>query len=749
MSQNPSLNQSRFSRLRSMTGSTLTTGLLARKRMWIGPALTAIVIAVVGWMTHRSVEQSVKSNLGEQLQTLLDADVATLEFWFEERRIDARSMARMKRVSASVEQLAATAQQAKPNELTAALLTSTAMAELRERMQPLLESGRIEGFVVIDQNSMVLGRDQDTGVGDGTIVARFQPVLAPVFAGNTIIIPPFPSTMPQVDLDGVIRAGVPMMAVASPVRPTDGEPLAALCLMLNPEKEFTKILQAARAGNSGETYAFNAEGLMITGSRFDDELKRIGLLADNERIRSVLNVHIRDPGADLTEGNRPTLRGPDQPLTRLAAAAINGNDGVDVDGYRDYRGVSVVGAWKWLPRERIGIATEVDSEEAFEPLYALRRAFGVLAALLAFTTMAMGGLAVYASRLDLRARRSALEAKRLGQYALGEKLGAGGMGVVYRAHHDMLHRPTAVKLLHLDKTDAQALARFEQEVQLTSQLTHPNTIAIYDYGRTAEGIFYYAMEYLEGISLDDLVKRFGPLPSERVNHVLRQLCGSLSEAHGLGLIHRDVKPANVMLTKCGGMCDFVKLLDFGLVKSQNADRNVTLAGSLTGTPLYMSPEAIQREELDARSDLYAVGAVGYFLLTGTPVFDGKSIVDICKQHVQETPQRPAERLGQPVDERLEELILRCLAKRPDDRPASAESCEEDLLSCESANRWTSIQAKAWWAKHLSIDPLIEETLAAPQDFTETVDKTMYSPNNHKQGSSVNLVADRSDNTREH
>ena len=724
MSQEISFAQSRLTRFKSLTGSALTTGLLSHKRMWIGPALMAIVIAVVGWMTHRSVEHSVKTNLGEQLQTLLEADVATLEFWFEERRIDARSMARMKRISESVELLAATAQQADPNEVTAALLTSNAMAELRERMQPLLESGRIAGFVVIDEHSMVLGREQDTGVGDGTIVARFQPILAPVFAGSTIIIPPFPSTMPQVDLDGSIRAGVPMMAVASPVRSAAGEPIAALCLMLNPEKEFTKILQVARAGRSGETYAFNSEGLMITGSRFDDALKRIGLLADDEQTRSVLNVHIRDPGVDLTRGNRPTLRGPDQPLTRMAADAINGIDSVDVDGYRDYRGVSVVGAWKWLPRESIGIATEVDSAEAFQPLYALRRAFGVLAGLLAFTTLGLAGLTVYASRLELRARRSALEAKRLGQYALGEKLGTGGMGVVYRAHHDMLHRPTAVKLLHVEKTDEQAIARFEREVQLTSQLTHPNTIAIYDYGRTAEGIFYYVMEYLDGISLHDLVDRFGPLPADRVNHILRQLCGSLAEAHSLGLIHRDIKPANIMLTRCGGMCDFVKLLDFGLVKSQNADRNVTLAGSLTGTPLYMSPEAIQQEKLDARSDLYAVGAVGYFLLTGTPVFDGKSIVDICRQHLKAAPDRPADRLGQPVDGQLQEFILRCLSKDPDDRPASAEVCEEELLSCPSASRWTQVQAKAWWAKHLLSDPLEGDTEAETRDFTETIDSTL-------------------------
>ncbi|WP_404309495.1 serine/threonine protein kinase [Neorhodopirellula lusitana] len=724
MSQDSSVNQSRISRLRSLTGAALTTNLLTPKRMWLGPALTAIVIAIVGWMAHRSVESSVKTNLAEQLQALLNADLAILEFWFEERRIDARSMARMKRVSESVAQLSLTAQQATPEEVTVALLTSSEMGELRERMRPLLESGRIEGFVVIDQSGMVIGRDQNTAIGNTTLVERFRPVLAPVFAGTTIVIPPFPSVLPQVDTDGSMRSGVPTMAVASPVNANDGKPIAALCLMLDPAKEFTRILRVARYGTSGETYAFNAEGLMISGSRFDDELKKVGLLADDERTRSVLNVQIRDPGVDLIQGNRPTLRGSEQALTRMAASATSGKDGFDVDGYRDYRGVRVVGAWKWLARENIGIATEVDAAEAFQPLYALRRAFGALAGLLGLTTIGLGGLAVYASRLELSARRSALEAKQLGQYALDEKLGAGGMGVVYRAHHDMLHRPTAIKLLHVDKTDEQAIARFEREVQLTSQLTHPNTIAIYDYGRTPEGIFYYVMEYLDGISLHELVERFGPLPEDRVNHILRQLCGSLSEAHGMGLIHRDIKPANIMLTKCGGMCDFVKLLDFGLVKSQNAGRNVTLAGSLTGTPLYMSPEAIQQDELDARSDLYAVGAVGYFLLTGTPVFDGKSIVDICKQHVHETPQRPSERFGKPIDEQLQTLILRCLAKRPDDRPINAELCEQALLGCPSANRWTQVQAKAWWTAHLAADRFAGDTEVGSQEVTASIDVTL-------------------------
>ena len=714
-----SKGESHVSRVRSAAKSLLTTGLFDRRRLWIGPVLTAVLILAVGWWANRSVETAVKTNLAGQLQALLNADVAALEFWFEERRVDARSMARMKRVSESITQLSVTAQQATPEEVTAALLTSDAMGELRERMRPLLESGRIEGFVVIDESGMVLGRDVNTAIGDAALAVRFQPVLAPVFEGTTVIIPPFPSVLPQEDVDGTIRAGVPVMAVASPVKAEDGTPIAALCLSLNPEKEFTKILRVARAGETGETYAFHAGGLMITGSRFDSELKRIGLLADEEQTRSVLNVHIRDPGVDITQGNRPTLRGPEQPLTRMAAAAVAGDDGVDVDGYRDYRGVQVIGAWKWLSREGIGVATEVDAAEAFQPLNTLRKAFAILVALLLASALGLCGLAWYASRLERDARRATLEARRLGQYALEEEIGAGGMGVVYRAHHDMLHRPTAVKLLHIDKADADAIARFEREVQLTSQLTHPNTIAIYDYGRTPEGVFYYAMEYLDGITLEDLVDRFGPLPEGRVIYILKQLCGSLSEAHGLGMIHRDIKPANVMLTTCGGMHDFVKLLDFGLVKPQDADRNMTLAGSLTGTPLYLSPEAIEHEELDARSDLYAVGAVGYFLLTGTPVFDGKSIVDICNKHLNSDPEPPSDRLGHQFNEDLEQLILKCLAKQPKDRPAKAELLEAELERCQATQTWSRSEARIWWTENVTVSNL-SDTGAVEDDLSETV-----------------------------
>jgi eukaryotic-like serine/threonine-protein kinase len=253
--------------------------------------------------------------------------------------------------------------------------------------------------------------------------------------------------------------------------------------------------------------------------------------------------------------------------------------------------------------------------------------------------------------------------------------------------------------LNLDLLSDKTAARFEREVQLTSGLTHPNTVVIFDYGRTPEGIFYYAMEYLEGINLDDLVTRYGPLPEARVTYILRQVCGSLAEAHATGLVHRDVKPANIVLTCRGGLHDFVKVLDFGLVKTLDGQETVHRSSSnnLAGTPLYLSPEAVNHpDQIDARADVYAIGAVGYFLLTGSPVFQGASVMDICLKHVREAPQPPSARCGRPVSPVFEALLLRCLAKDPTDRPADAADLLRQLDVCPVEGDWTAEDAAAWW-----------------------------------------------------
>lgn len=311
---------------------------------------------------------------------------------------------------------------------------------------------------------------------------------------------------------------------------------------------------------------------------------------------------------------------------------------------------------------------------------------------------ALAGVFVYAAAMIVGLRRQVEVARKLGQYTLETRLGQGGMGVVYRAQHAMLRRPTAVKLM--TGSDPKSLARFEREVQMTSRLTHPNTIAIYDYGRTPDGVFYYAMELLEGITLEDLVEVDGPQPPTRVLHILRQVSGAIAEAHATGLIHRDIKPANVMLTRRGRIPDFVKVLDFGLVKDLQ-DReaaSLSVEGALVGTPLYLAPESITRPgQVSAAADLYAIGAVGYFLLAGVPVFVGKSLVEVCGQHLHNDPVPPSMRAHRPVPEPIEALVLDCLAKDPARRPASADALMRRIEACErEVGEWTPAQAESWW-----------------------------------------------------
>jgi serine/threonine-protein kinase len=310
-------------------------------------------------------------------------------------------------------------------------------------------------------------------------------------------------------------------------------------------------------------------------------------------------------------------------------------------------------------------------------------------------------LAALTSRVIYGLRREVQQAQRLGQYLLEERIGAGGMGVVFRARHALLRRETAVKLLHPERIGEDDLRRFEQEVRLTARLTHPNTIAIYDYGRTPEGIFYYAMEYMDGVDLDELVAYAGPLPEGRVVRILEQVCGALQEAHSAGLIHRDIKPPNILLGRRGGEGDVVKVADFGLVQDVGhaAPESQTTERSVAGTPMFLAPEAISRTALDARSDLYALGAVGYFLLTGHTLFDGKTVVEVCAQHLYSKPRPISELVSHSVSRELEALIHQCLEKEPSARPESAAALRAKLLACSDVQPWRDPDAHLWWEKH--------------------------------------------------
>jgi serine/threonine protein kinase len=414
---------------------------------------------------------------------------------------------------------------------------------------------------------------------------------------------------------------------------------------------------------------------------------------------------LRDPLVNLNDGRQSPRRRTELPFIHAVSESLAGHQGADANGYRDYRGVKVVGAWTWLKDFNLGFVTEMDVSEALRPLRILRAGFWSIFGLLVTGAVLVYLLMRLANRLQVAARKVALNAKQLGQYSLDDKIGEGAFGAVYRAHHALIRRPVAVKLLQTDKLNLLSAGRFEREVQMTSQLTHPNTIALYDYGRTPEGIFYYAMEYLDGLTLDRLVKQYGAQPEGRVISILRQICGSLAEAHNIGLVHRDIKPSNVFLTRRGGVPDFVKVLDFGLVKARFEEGQMDLTGvtATLGTPLYMSPEAVERPtEVDTRSDLYSLGALGYFLVTGEPLFDNHSLGEVLIHQVKTVPMRPSERLRKPVSPDLEQLLMSCLAKNPMARPFSARELDDALALCRSATDWTRDLAEEWWRKFAGV-----------------------------------------------
>jgi serine/threonine-protein kinase len=339
-------------------------------------------------------------------------------------------------------------------------------------------------------------------------------------------------------------------------------------------------------------------------------------------------------------------------------------------------------------------------------------------------------VAPLASRIVYGLTAEVKRAREMGSYRLVEKLGQGGMGEVWRAEHRMLARGAAIKLIRPAVLGAgegshahEMVKRFEREAQATAALRSPHTIEVYDYGIAKDGTFHYVMELLEGFSLQTLVERFGPVPPERAVGLLRQACHSLAEAHAAGLVHRDVKPANLFTCRLGLDVDFVKVLDFGLVKLQGPQaagaEALTMEGGFAGTPSFMPPEvALGAAPIDGRADIYALGCVAYWLLTGRLVFENKNPMQMVIDHVRTRPVPPSQRTDQAIPEALEQIVLRCLQKEPSERPSSIRELDSELRGLEIERRWTEARAQDWWRTH---SPAYFAALEASEDSISIVE----------------------------
>jgi hypothetical protein len=337
--------------------------------------------------------------------------------------------------------------------------------------------------------------------------------------------------------------------------------------------------------------------------------------------------------------------------------------------------------------------------------------------LLATPNYLCAGVAVVISHIITRLGREVRKAREMGSYVLGERIGSGGMGEVWQATHRFLARPAAIKLIKpevlgaVTRQQADVLVqRFRREARAAANLRSPHTIQLYDFGVASDGTFYYVMELLNGMDLQSLVEEHGPVSPARVVHILQQACESLAEAHDRGLVHRDIKPANIQVCCMGQYFDFVKVLDFGLVKIQGsaaqADTRLTAPNVVTGTPAYLSPESALGQPVDRRTDIYSLGCVAYWMLTARYVFDGPGPLQIMARHIQTPPEPPSRYSLVQIPAALEEIVLDCLAKRPEDRPASARDLADRLARCELEQPWTREHARLWWETRLEPEPVL-------------------------------------------
>jgi eukaryotic-like serine/threonine-protein kinase len=660
--------------------------------VWALTPIFILLFAVAPLLCYavRKGEEYNKITVAEQLQAGIDLQSKSLQSWFADRANSIEQLTKSARVQTLLEGTLANAESNPQFKID---------FSVSHRLRQLIEETLGEQVVycllnrdLVSLASAPQGNTENTQSIVGQAFYRNSEVIRAFNGDLTVRFPnstqsPLPSPF-----------SVSSLAICCPIKNSAGKPVAVLVIQCESFDESLRTLIAGmNAGpSSKETYLVSHAGELLSELRFPQRLQRLNeVLAESSRIasrgvddRSVASrrILVRDPGVSLLENKLPRQHSANWPLTRAADAVVGHQDGTDVIGYRNYFGEAVVGSWRWLPNQRLGVVLEQSTSEAFVFSRNLSR---MLCAIFALSLI--GGLI---GLVVGRPRRRSRQIRSVGPYQIQQLIGEGGMGKVYLAEHSLLCRPTAVKILSREKTELSVLMRFEREVQLASQLTHPNTIAIYDFGRNEEGVFYYAMEYIDGGHIGQLVEFNGPLPEGRCIYLIRQLCFALREAHLAGVVHRDIKPQNVMVCDRGGEPDFIKLVDYGLVKAFVAgiSESTTQTNIIIGTPRFMAPERLQSPWLaDPRVDIYSIGGLLYFMVTGElpPLVAPTGSQDSVQLGV-ETLELQAKAVP------FGELLSMCMSYEPASRPSSVASLLHELDLLAERFPWSRDDSEAWW-----------------------------------------------------
>ena len=608
--------------------------------------LVSILISVLGFISYQKVKSELINIHTKQITNTLKANNKALEIWIDEQKKLAHLIAEAPKVRSYLIYLTKTYGLGKdsPQEL---IVKDASLLALNAWLKPIIDSEGIVEYSVLDKTGYRVASNNTQSIGK-QISQEGVNHLLPVFTGKN-----FTFTLPADPKDNMVWLDVP-------ISDSSGRVFATLGFGYDISQEFNKYSALVSPGNSGNTYSYNSEGQIM--------------------YPFVSNTNLKS-------SNHPAA------VTLLDKEKYQTN--ITLLTYNNISGEPVIGGYLWIPKFKTGLIAELPDSEAFKSLKNVGITFTILVLLILFIALA----SLFNTFRWLKLKEKSQQA--IGPYLINDKIGEGGMGNIYLAEHKLLKRLTAIKTLKNESLSTNNKIRFENEALLASKLNHPNTVKIYDYGLEKDGNYYFAMEYLEGITINQLIDISGPVSTERSLHIILQVCYSLREAHHKNLIHRDIKPQNIMLCYFGDTYDFVKVLDFGLVKDLDKAQGdeLTTMFEIGGTPMYMSPERLTAPStVDQRTDIYSVGAVAYFLLTGLkPFHKGVTDLDTINHVLNESPTLI---VNPNIDKVLEGIIRKCLEKEPESRYNSIEELICELEEVKTSV-WSQEKAKEWWNVNLS------------------------------------------------
>ena len=662
-----------------------------RLNSWVLLLAAMLPTALVGWWTYSSVAGSVMGTLQNELTSVAQSASLSANQFMDDKAQLVESWSRQESVRQAVSELVALADT--PDSVPA-LRESKASGEILGQLQNLSGIESIK-FVVWDRSLMTVASWQDDRGDIGFSVAPEGTAnVARALRGETVFFGP--ERLDHQTEGFTPETDAPVMATIVPIRDDSGKVIAAMLVRgIGLYEQFNSLFVETSSATGLDVYAVNRDGILVCESENAVSLFKQNKL-DFPPGKLVDGLRVSDPGQPISSRNMASIVRRALPLTESASSATLGRSETRLQQYNNYAGLSVVGAWNWNPRWRFGVIVEKDVVQAFAPARIVWYSFMTLGTLLTITALAA------ARRLSRRSIADQAAVHPLSRYDIVSQLGSGGMGVVYRARHRQLGRDTALKLLRDDRHSREDQLRFDREARLAASLSNPHSVCIYDYGRSEDGEAFCVMEYLNGLTLQEVVARSGSQSIGRVLFIMRQICEALQEAHELDLVHRDIKPQNIMLSLDGSVGDWAVVFDFGLAKplSPDSDSYQTREVIWAGTPMYMAPERFRNPGvIDPRSDIYSVGCVGYYLLAGRPPFSECDPESLFALILTEYPIGISVHRSERVPKEISRLILKCMAKTVEERFANIAEMADEIDQLRRDFPWSTEDANGWWDQH--------------------------------------------------